>query len=611
MNHTKHTANDAQHETRITLETGLWILIGVVALVLRLGHLDAAPLGEAEAREALLAWRAVTGEGMPTGDYTPPLFALNALVFALQGGGASDAAARLWPALFGSLLPLTPALLRRRIGRVPALAAGLYLALSPTPLFASRQLDGAVVAAVGWMAFLGGLVCFLDVGKDTDKRPWLILLAVGLALAVTSSPLAYGALLTLALAYLFLIAIWPGAGKDAAWRSPQSAIRNLQFLEMFLLAVFALVTGLGWNLAGLGATGGLLSEWIARFSAAPNPAASPLAMLIVYEPLALSFGLGGLVWAVWRGHLFGVLLGLWAGLGTVLLALMPGRTPVDLLAVLLPLAMLAGVAVDALVRSVRERGEWLSEGLYVLVVLILWGHLYLRLAHYADPGAWDREQYLLLALLTVVLQILLAAIFSLAMGIEAALRGAALGTGIVLLAFTLSAGWGVAYVRPADPRELLVREPTAPQVHDLVQTLRDLSWSETGIPTTLPFTLEAAPDSVLAWYLRDFSAARRVESADAERIGLALVTAQRELSLPDEVLGGAEFAGQSFVLRRAWDPAEIRCTWERTSAESERKLLRCDTAIEWWLLRRTPSPPVADQWAVLWLRWDEESETGD
>jgi uncharacterized protein (TIGR03663 family) len=611
MNHTEHTANDAQHETQVTLETGLWILIGVVALALRLSRLDAAPLNEAEAREALLAWHAVTGEGMPTGDYTPSLCALNALVFALQGGGASDAAARLWPALFGSLLALTPALLRRRIGRLPALAAGVYLALSPTALFASRQLDGAVMAAVGGMAFLGGLICFLDVGKDTGKRSWLILSAVGLALAVTSSPSAYGSLLTLALAYLCLIAVWPRAREDWSLSNLQSAVCNLQSLGPFLLAVFAFSTGLGWNLAGLGAAGGLLSEWIARFSTASNPAASPFAMLIVYEPLALSFGLGGLVWAVWRGHLFGVLLGLWAGLGTVLLALMPGRTPVDSLVVLLPLAMLAGVAVDALVRSARERGEWLSEGSYVLVVLILWGHLYLRLAHYADPGTWDREQYLLLALLTVVLQILLAAIFSLAMRINAALRDVALGTGIVLLALTLSAGWGVAYVRPADPRELLVREPTAPQVHDLVQTLRDLSWSETGMPTTLPFTLEAAPDSVLAWYLRDFSAARRVERADAERIGLALVTAQRELIPPAEVLGGAEFAGQSFVLRRAWDPALIRCTWERTSTESERKLLRCDAAVEWWLLRHTPSPPVADQWAVLWLRRDEESEVGD
>ena len=184
--------------SRFTLEMALWIIVAVVALALRLAHLDAAPLNAREAREAMLAWRAATGQGMPEAGYSPFLFAANALLFWLFG--ASDALARLWPALFGSVLALTPFLLRQRIGRVGALAAGLYLAISPTALFASRQLDGTVVAAVGGMAFLGGLACFLDTGE----RLWLTLSAGGLALAVTASPSAYGLLLSLGLAGLIL-----------------------------------------------------------------------------------------------------------------------------------------------------------------------------------------------------------------------------------------------------------------------------------------------------------------------------------------------------------------------------------------------------------------------
>nr|HID14393.1 hypothetical protein [Anaerolineae bacterium] len=565
--------------TNITVETVLWALIALIALAFRLSHLDAAPLNAGEAREAMFAWRAATGVGLPFhANYSPLLFVANSLLFTLCG--TSDALARLWPALFGSALALTPFLLRQRIGRVGALAAGLYLALSPTALFASRQLDGAVVAAVGGMIFLGSLVRFLD----TDRRPWLTLSAGGLALAVSSSSSAYGLLLTLGLAWLILSRFTFHTSRFMSHVSRSSLV--------FLLATLALSTGLGWNPGGLGAAGDLLPAWIARFGSVSAPVASPLTLVAIYEPLVLLFGLGGLVWAMRRGWRFGALLGLWAGLGALLLALMPGRAPLDMLWVVLPLVVLTGIAVERLVRGLQAGGAWLSEGLYVPVVLSLWAHFYLVLARYAEFG---NPVDLTLALLVVALQVLLAIVFALAMHLHAALRGVVVGTGIVLLAVTLSVGWGLAHVRPADPRELLVRQPTAIEVRDLVRTLRDLSWRETGMPTTLPFTLEAIPDPVLAWYLRDFSAARRVESLGTEEIGPVLVTSRRELTLPD-VPDDAGFVGQDFALRRSWNPVEVGCVWQWPP--------RCEATVGWLLLRRTPSLPVADGWAVLWLRRD-------
>ncbi len=363
---------------------------------------------------------------------------------------------------------------------------------------------------------------------------------------------------------------------------------------MFLLTVLAFSTGLGWNPGGLGAAGDLLPAWLVRFGPATRSVASPIALLTVYESFALSFGLGGLVWAVRHGHRFGILLGVWAGAGILLLALMPGRTPLDILWVLLPLALLGGVAVERLAQGLRERGEWLGEGLHAPVVVILWVHCYLVLARYAVSG--DPADLALL-LLTVVLQGLLAAMFALAVRMDSALRAVAVGSGVVLLATTLSAAWSVAYVRPADPRELMTCDPTAIEVRDLVQTLRDLSWRETGLPSTLSFTLEAAPDSVLAWYLRDFSAVRRVEDLGVgmEGVGPVLVTERpdlRGLALVDAP-GGVEYVGQSFALHRSWEPVEIGCTWEWPP--------RCRAAVKWLLFRATFSPSVVDRHVVLWL----------
>jgi uncharacterized protein (TIGR03663 family) len=577
---------------RATVETGLWILVAVFALGLRLARLDVAPLSAHEAHEAMLVWQAVTGQGMPEADYSPFLFGANALLFALCG--ASDTLARLWPALFGSALTLTPYLLRRRIGRMGALVAGLSLALSPTALFASRQLDGTVIASLGGMVLLGGLVCFVDTGKHS----WLTFSAVGLALAVTASPSVFGLLLTLGLAWLGLAWAWPDGGGTRHLLEGLLRWHLRRVLVVFLLSVLLFSTGLGWNLGGLGAVGDLLSGWIGRFGRVSDPTASPLTLVVVYELLVLLFGIGGLVWAVRRGHRFGVLLGLWAGLGTLLLLLMPGRAPLDTLGVVLPLALLTGVVVELLIRSLRVRRAWPTEWLYALVVLALWVHLYLRLARYAQ---YADSLDLILAGMTLVLQAVLAMVFVLAMGADLMVRGFAVGTGILLLAVVVSVGWGVAYVRPADVRELLVREPTAVEVHDLVQTMRDLSWRRTGMPTMLPFTLEAAPDSVLAWYLRDFSAARRVgDLEDLDIDGQVLVTSRRDW-MP---AGDAEYAGQDFTLHRSWNPGEIRCV--RPPAQPSlgfqaQQRLQCDAVFEWLLFRDASTSPVPDQSAVLWL----------
>ncbi|MDY6878130.1 MAG: hypothetical protein SWK90_18260 [Chloroflexota bacterium] len=578
-----------QSTNKPTVEAALWVLVAVVALALRLTHLDAAPLSGPEARQALLAWRAVAGQGRPEADYSPLLFAANALLFTLWGAG--DGLARLWPALFGSGLALTPFLFRRRLGRVGALAAGLYLALSPAALLASRQLDGAVVAAVGGMVFLGGLICFFDTGISR----WLTLSAGGLALAVTASSAAYGLLLVLGLAWLILSWIWPAG--EADWPPP----RWPSFILYCSLFALALSTGLGWNPTGLGATGDLLLAWFARFGPASDPAISPFILVAAYEPLALSFGLGGLVWAVRRGHRFGKLLGLWAGLAILLLMVMPGRAPLDVLWVVLPLALLTGSTVQALGQSLQARGSWLSEGLYVPLVLVLWAHCYLVLTRYGESG--DSVD-LALAALAVALQVLLAVTFALLTQPGVALRGAAVGTGVALLLLTLAAGWGGAHVRPASPQELLVRHPTAMEVHDLVRTLRDLSWRETGVPTRLPVTFEAAPDSILAWYLRDFSAARRVErlvsTEEADQVVVTAWSGQDGAgnSVPTLPGDNGEYIGQDFALRRSWDRREIACIWEWPP--------RCNAAVRWLLLRRTPSPPVADEWAVLWLRQEQD-----
>jgi uncharacterized protein (TIGR03663 family) len=576
---------------RLTVEVALWILIGITALALRLGRLDAGPLSSGESREALSAWRAATGQGMPQAHYSPALLTLNLILFHIFG--ASDVLARFWPALCGSALSLTPLFLRRYIGRVGMLMTGLCLALSPTLLYASRQLEGTIVAALAWMVFLGGLASFLDSGK----RWWLTASAGALGLLVTTGPTAYGLMLPLGLGWLSLARTWPDRGIH--WLAGRLGSYPLHMLIASVLVGLMFATAFWWNPAGLGAAGDLLSEWAARFGPISASTIAPSTLLMMYELAISLLGLGGLAWSIRIRNRFGILMGVWASLAFVLLHVMPGRTELDIVWVLLPLTLLAGLALEYLIGSLQREGDWLSEGLHVPVVILLWCHLYLVLGRYA---AYGNVADLALATLTIALQGLLTVIFALAARVGAALRALATGTGIVLLVVEISFGWGVAHLRPSDPRELLVGEATAIEVRDLIETLSNLSWRRTGLPFTLPFVLETPSDPVLAWYLRDYTAARQVEVSrveDSEIPPAVLVSVHSTNSLESErtLDRGEDYVGQAFALSRSWDMKEIKCTqgWPPD----------CRSAIKWWLFRDSPTFPVVRQEAILWLLQEE------
>ena len=598
-------AEDSSPRFGLTIEGALWILVGVVALVLRLANLDAAPLDSREAREAMLAWQAVAGEGMPAvGAYSPLLFAGN--VVLLFFFGASDVVVRLWPALFGTVLVLTPALFPRRLGRVGGLIAATYLAISPTTLLLSRQLDGTIIGATGCLVFLGGLNRFWR----TERKGWLWLACAGLGLGLAASSSVYGLLLALGLTWICLAWAWPSSGGSKLIKLLRANAPRL--LGVIGIVVLAAATGLGWNPAGLGAAGDLLVDWFSRFSATSLPVASPFVLMAVYEPLLVVAGLGGLVWAIVRGHRLGVALGLWGGWGLLLLALMPGRVPGDVVWVVLPLALFLGVVAQQVIDRLQQQRWSFNDGLYLIAQASLWVYFYIRLAQYARTNDY-REFYL--ALLSLILPVLVASViflFSLVMWLAGQVQPAefeetsaaivgefqrALAVNwlvvvpLVLLVSTVATGSGLAHERPADPREMLIHEPTVSGVRDLVETLEDLSWRETGAATTLPFTLEARPESVLAWYLRDFDAAVRVDSLDtlaADQLGTYVVTTRWDWVRD----APPHYRGQDFALAQYWEGSGLLAC--------DSQWPPCRTGVTWLLNRQAATPPLLLRMAVLW-----------
>jgi uncharacterized protein (TIGR03663 family) len=123
----------------LTWETAAYAALSVVAFGVRFWDLGSRAMHHDESLHAYFSYQLLQGNGY---EHNPALhgpfqFFGMAFTFFLTGG-ASDATARVLPALFGGALVIVPLALRGRLGRRGALATAAFIALSPTLLYYSR-----------------------------------------------------------------------------------------------------------------------------------------------------------------------------------------------------------------------------------------------------------------------------------------------------------------------------------------------------------------------------------------------------------------------------------------------------------------------------------------
>jgi uncharacterized protein (TIGR03663 family) len=611
---------------RLTAEAAAYVAVGFLAAVLRFVQLGLRPLDAAEAQQALAAFRLVGGEiqAAPAGTL-PALLTGNAATFTLLGAG--DASARLLPALAGLLLALLPLGLRHRLGRGGALVASLLLALSPSAIYTSRRVDGAMLVAACGLALVVGLVRYVDFG-----RPRALYLAAGaLGLGLAAGPGFYTWLLILVLFGVVLYVGQRWLGRDTGWSAllgayeaarqgrvdaaesaPAPAAEEeeppgpslLLRVGAILAAAFGLsATTFALQPAGIGLAADLFASWARSFMPEPGgqPASYPLLLLLLCEPLILVLGLleAGRWLAGRRATNAGqsslptslshtALFLFWA-LGAALLIVIAGHRPAtNVLLVIVPLALLGGQGLESVWRRIEGRVRGQDVRLVTLVALGLAVFFYLQLAAFARASSsatvevlgmtvYTTSTYLFLALVALVLAIGLGAAAWIWRGPQVVAAVAWLAAVTILSLFTVKATWRANF--DPDPRDLLVGQSTAPGVGLLVGQLEELSQNRSGDVHTLEVTVDAATGPVVRWYLRDFKRLDIVDGLSQPPDTEAAVTlASSDLPL------GEEFRGQGYPLRWHWLPWGL---WGQD-------LIR-------WLLFGEGSLPTIDQEVVLWV----------
>jgi 4-amino-4-deoxy-L-arabinose transferase-like glycosyltransferase len=605
MEMTTQSQQAAESETVSLALPFEWIAYAILialSLWLRVAELDVVPLTGHEATQALAAWRALHPAlpGSAIVAESPLLFLLHGIGFTALGG--TEFAARIFTALAGAGLALSPLLFRDVLGRGRAFLISLVLTFSPVLLIASR-FDSSVI----WT-----LLCAL--AALWALRRWWQTDAPGYMLVVSAASTAL-LLLTDPASWLFALAL-VGAGVGALlWNrvdnpddDPLPEIRRrlrswrwIQSLLVGVLTVLVVATASMLHLPGLSSVSQLVQVGISGLLT-PVPGAPPFFALLTalfYEPVLWVFGIAGFVLLARQGELrlHDRFLALWVLLAGGAAMVYRGTGPDHALWLTLPLtALAAAVLFDAFQPDEHpflDIPAWSKPVVAVAVCALLSifsinfqgiARSFLR----TPDGALTSLQpdpinavWTLIALLFIITSLGIAASL---WGRTAALRGAALGLMAFGLVTSLGSGWSTAVTRASNPVEFWHVEATGREYHLLRDTLIDLARRESGGFPHLTIYAQADDSGVIGWLLRDFVNARYItEPGEGRTQEVVLLPVQAE----PPVLGGS-YVGQDFVMVRTWPEAT---------------LLGFDV-LPWWTQGRTRVPPQAAQTMVLWLRQD-------
>ncbi|MEZ4658208.1 MAG: hypothetical protein R2911_11605 [Caldilineaceae bacterium] len=180
--------------------------------------------------------------------------------------------------------------------------------------------------------------------------------------------------------------------------------------------------------------------------------------------------------------------------------------------------------------------------------------------------------------------------------------------GALLLAATLSSSWQLNQTDAPRQPEGFFAETSADDVRNLADDIGMIGSQRAGDPHEMPLIVQmrAAPDPVLAWYLRDMRkltwALAPAAAADSAQMPLLVTFAEDAPT----VLPGENYSGSHYQLRADWLPSALLDknveriegqAWSERLAQSWSTKYR--PLLRWLLFRKIDQDPPVQQ-VVLW-----------
>jgi hypothetical protein len=568
---------EASMRAGLTLEPLLYALLFLIALGIRLLGLGSAQsLSSLEAVQAWPAWLDAMNRQIPilSPAQSPLLYSAQRTLFWLTGGGG-ELWARIFPALAGSLLVLVPWGLRRQVGRGGALILALLFTVDPWLLVFSRLGDGAILSVVTglvvWIVLLNGQ------SLSTLQRR---LAMVAAALFLISGPLAWLLLPILLATALLYPPAFPEDRRERSWLA-------------ILFAGTLVLAATGW-LAYWQGLGILSHSLTVAFSFLAGESSYPLVWpwlrLLVDQPLLVVFGLTGIGF-LWAGQSspdrrWAILLTGWL-IYAGLILLLPGRNPITLLLVALPLSLAAASLVARLLRFCTTETDWQDGALIAITLGVLLVTSFFLTANYLRPGDSDPRLLLFYLILPV-----LVAFFIWWSGWRTTAQITGLVTVTIFFLVTLSSARMLTLHGDLVRGNQLFAETTQPGVRLLAEDVAHLSAIRLGDPGQAVVLAQVDPElqPSIGWHLRFVRDLRFLSAVDPNSLDgrtFVITGADGQPPLPDRTIGSR------YAVRSRWLPTDLE--EEAVAWGLSPRLLR------WFLFRELRELPPRES-VVLWVQ---------
>lgn len=501
------------------IEINLYALAFGLALFIRLLRLGELPLGDAEAKLALQALEWASGL-RPVITSQPVYVIFTGFIFFVMQ--SSNFAARLIPALSGSLIVLLPYQFRDRLGNKTALILSFLLVFDPAFLFFSRQ-AGGIIIAVGALLFAWGA------WRNQHYR----LAGVLLGTALLGGPIFWPGLIGLAVGYGLLRGLFVGHLHNDANPIQFARVEKKAWLSLagYAIAAYILLGSFflmftGGLSAGFSSIPAYFGGWL-QYSGVP--VVRLLQSLIFYELMALLFAIFSLIRGIVQRDELTVTLGLWLFSALLLALVYPSRQTEDLIWVVIPLLVLAAREIsEHLTFAIDGVLETSGMAIFTMVLLVF---VFLNYSALAMVSVDEVTMQLRLGMLFGAIGLLIISVIMVAMGwsIATAVQGACWGLLAVFSVYTFANSVAVGGLRTYRTYELWSSDANISQVTPLIKQLNEISrWSK-GKNTSLQVTVAGVDSPALLWALRDWSVTR---SSDEKFAG----------NVPDVVIAPLESA---------------------------------------------------------------------
>lgn len=358
--------------------------IAITAFLLRFLHLDGYLLNHRESRWAYESWSLFYGRPMPAGEDLPstaPFMLLwNTVGYFLFG--VTDATARIGSAVLGMGMVAMTLWLRPVLTRSQILCVAGILAISPTVVFASRNVEPGILAA--FLAYL--LVIALVRARHNGELHGIWIAAIGFAAAglYATGPVGVTALVTLVVGFVVVVAM----NRENPVADTIAAIcRDRRSLAIVIGSVVStlvlLFTRLLTTLSGLGGLGTTVSEWATMLtdgSATISTTFFAWSLLLYEAPAVIIVVVAGLIAVKGRDQsksVSGLPVGLLAGwfvVSLIVFSSAASRNTGSAILVALPLLITAGILLGSVLdQQISTRSISLIMGYVLLAGLLIFG----------------------------------------------------------------------------------------------------------------------------------------------------------------------------------------------------------------------------------------------